>query len=154
VVRVGAEVSDAVHNETTKKRRRRTWEAAFLASLALTGNVTESAKAAHITRPKVYEFRTAHPDFAAEWEAALDQAADVLETEARRRAVDGVTETVYQGGKAVGTVQRYSDTLLIFLLNGMRPEKYKQVVNNQITGKGGKALDVVMRWNDGTDDGE
>lgn len=147
-------MSDSLHNPTPKKRRRRPWERAFLVSLALTGNVTEAAKSAHIDRTVVYDLRAAHEDFAQAWDAALEQAADVLETEARRRAVDGVTETVYQGGKAVGTVQRYSDTLLIFLLNGMRPEKYKQVVRNEVTGKGGKAVEVIMRWDDAESDGE
>lgn len=52
-------------------------------------------------------------------------AGDALEEEAIRRAVEGVEEPVgwYQG-TAGGTVTRYSDTLLIFLMKGNKPEKY------------------------------
>ncbi len=42
-----------------------------------------------------------------------------------RRAVDGVDEPVYQGGKKVGSITRYSDTLLIFLLKANR-DKFRQ----------------------------
>ena len=52
-------------------------------------------------------------------------AADHAEDEVRRRAIDGVEEPVgwYQGSPG-GTVTRYSDTLLMFLLKGAKPEKY------------------------------
>ena len=48
----------------------------------------------------------------------------MIEAEARRRAVDGVDEPVYYQGKEVGTVRRYSDVLLIFLLKGLRPQRF------------------------------
>jgi hypothetical protein len=74
------------------------------------------------------------PAYAEAFEASRDEAAQVLEDEAVRRAQQGVEEPVYQGGKLVGTVQRYSDTLLIFLLNGARPDKYKQRSSVEVTG--------------------
>ncbi|MBX6773030.1 MAG: hypothetical protein IRY83_14975 [Chloroflexi bacterium] len=51
---------------------------------------------------------------------------DALEAEAWRRAVDGVERPVYQNGQRVGAVREYSDTLLIFLLKGGRPQKYRE----------------------------
>jgi hypothetical protein len=33
---------------------------------------------------------------------------------------------VFQGGKQVGTVRKYSDTLLMFLLKGIRPQKWRE----------------------------
>ena len=48
----------------------------------------------------------------------------MLEDEAKRRAYEGVKKPVYQGGKRVGYVQEYSDTLLIFLLKGTNKAKY------------------------------
>lgn len=63
--------------------------------------------------------------FARAWDAALEAATDVLEKEAVRRAVQGVDEPVYQGGKQVGSITRYSDTLLIFLLKANR-DKFRQ----------------------------
>lgn len=50
----------------------------------------------------------------------------MLEDEARRRAVDGVDEPVFQGGELVGHVRRYSDRLLEFLLRGRRPTVYRE----------------------------
>lgn len=137
-------MAEARQNRTSQKRRRARWERAFLASLALTGNVVEAAQAADVPRSVVYRARDLFPDFAQEWVDALDAAADVLETEARRRAVEGVEEPVYQGGKLVGTVTKYSDTLLIFLLNGARPGKYKTTVRQEVTGKDGGAVTVKV----------
>ena len=53
---------------------------------------------------------------------------DAFQEEAHRRAVQGIEKPVYQGGRLVGTVREYSDTLLIFLLKGLRPERYKERV--------------------------
>ena len=51
-------------------------------------------------------------------------AADILEDEVDRRAVEGVEKPVgWHKGKPGGYVREYSDTLLIFLLKGDRPEK-------------------------------
>ena len=50
-------------------------------------------------------------------------ASEVLIDEATRRAVDGVEEPVdFYKGKAGGTVNRYSDNLLMFLIKAKRPE--------------------------------
>lgn len=112
----------------------------FLAELAKRGNVRDACKAARIARATPYRWREADPDFAAAWRDALDQAADVLEREAFRRAVTGVQEPVFgslgpgQGTGEVGAVRKYSDTLLIFLLKGARPEKYRERVDNRIDG--------------------
>ena len=56
----------------------------------------------------------------------MENAADLLEEEARRRAHDGVDEPVWFQGVQCGTVRKYSDTLLIFLLKGAKPDKYRE----------------------------
>jgi hypothetical protein len=62
-----------------------------------------------------------------EFDAATEDAADILEAEAFRRAVEGWDEpTGWYRGQPGGTVRKYSDTLLIFLLKGMRPAKYRE----------------------------
>ncbi len=99
---------------------------AMLTALAKTGNVTSAAKAAKIDRDTHYEWLKTDADYAIAVDAAMEQAADLLEAEARRRAETGVLEPVYQSGEKVGTIRRYSDTLLIFLLKGARPEKYRE----------------------------
>lgn len=105
---------------------KKQWKKAFLAALEETGSVTEAAKICDVGRSNLYRIRRGDKQFAAEWDQALDVAADVLEDEARRRAVEGTEEPVFQGGKQVGTIRKYSDTLLIFLLKGIRPQKYRE----------------------------
>jgi hypothetical protein len=73
-----------------------------------------------------YARRKADPVFADAWDAAMETAMEtVLEPEAIRRATEGVERTVYHDGQAVGVERHYSDTLLIFLLKGWKPDKYK-----------------------------
>lgn len=135
---------DTQHNATHKKRRRARWERAFLASLALTGNVSRAARDAGIDRTQPYRLREDDAAFAKAWDSALEEAADRMEEEALRRAVEGVEEPVYQKGEQIGAIRRYSDTLLIFLLNGARPHKYKAVVRNEVTGADGKEVLVKV----------
>ncbi|OOQ57160.1 hypothetical protein BC343_16705 [Mucilaginibacter pedocola] len=40
-------------------------------------------------------------------------------------AIHGTDKPVYHGGKLIGKVKDYSDTLLMFLLKAKRPETYK-----------------------------
>lgn len=102
-------------------------QAYFLEALATLGNVRLAAKRIKMSPNAVYESRRADPEFAAAWEQALATAMDtMLEPEAMRRAVTGVLKPVYQGGALVGHVREYSDTLLIFLLKGGKPEKYRE----------------------------
>src|SRR5260221_6580371 len=106
--------------------------ALFLAELAQAGNVTAAAKIAGFSRKAAYDYRTKDAAFAEEWDDALQQAADIMEQEARRRAADGWDEPVFHQGFVCGIVRKYSDTLLIFLLKGARPEKFRD--NVKVTG--------------------
>ncbi len=111
----------AIQRLTAKKRAR------FLEALRDTGNVVQAAKATRCSRQILYLYRRGDAAFAEAWDAALQEAMDtVLEPEAIRRAVTGVETPVYQGGKEVGTIREYSDTLLIFLLKGGKPAKYRE----------------------------
>jgi hypothetical protein len=58
---------------------------------------------------------------------AEEATADKIEREAYRRAVLGVEKpTGWYQGKPGGVIREYSDTMAIFLLKGLRPEKYKE----------------------------
>jgi hypothetical protein len=105
---------------------KRHWQKAFLAALEETGSVTRAAEAAGINRCSAYDHKRSDQEFATAWEQALDVAADTLEDEARRRAYEGTDEPVFQKGEKVGTIKRYSDVLLIFLLKGIRPQKWRE----------------------------
>jgi hypothetical protein len=138
--------------------RPRPWERAFLSTLRATGNHSAACRAAHIDRSTPYEARDEDPGFAAAYQDALAEACDALEAEARRRAHDGVPEpVVYQGelcgqwldaeGRVVTrgtpgarlvplTITRYSDSLLMFLLRGHRPERFRDRASIEHTGSG------------------
>src|SRR4051812_19763644 len=112
-------------------------QATFLETLSETANVKVAAAAAGVCRRTVYNWRNADTDFAAAWEEAAKLGTAALEDEAIRRASEGVDEPVYYKGVEVGKVRRYSDTLLIFLMKGRDPEKWKDRVSNEHTGPGG-----------------
>ena len=61
-------------------------------------------------------------DFAAQWREALEEGTDLLEAEARRRAVTGVDKPVFYKGEVVGSITKYSDRLLMFLLRAHDPK--------------------------------
>ena len=101
---------------------------AFLAAYAEVGTVTAAAEAAQINRKQHQRWMHGEGGYQEAFAAAKERAIDRLEEEARRRAVDGVPEPVFYKGEAVGAVRKYSDTLLIFLLKGALPNKYRDNV--------------------------
>lgn len=149
-------MSDLEQNGTPKKRPR--WAKAFLVALARTGNIRQSCEVSEIGRTTAYALRDADPTFAADWETALEESADLLEQEVRRRAEQGVQRLKFHNGSAI-MVQalspegiplvndknepimvpyvehEYSDTLAIFLLKGIRPEKYRERADVRHSGK-------------------
>jgi hypothetical protein len=119
--------------------------AAFIARLADTRNVTVAAQDAGIARRTAFELRTRDPDFAAEWLDAEEAASDLLEHEARERAMKGIEEPVYYHGKEVGSVRRYSETLLLMFLKAERPEKFTDKGASASAGKAaGRAAGGVL----------
>lgn len=117
---------------------------AMLAALSASGNVRLAAESAGIHRSMHYTWLRHDERYAEAVTAAMEEAADRLEEEARRRAVEGVEEPVYQGGKRVGTIRRYSDTLLIFLLKGARPAKYRSRSSIELAGPNGGAIPLAL----------
>ena len=62
------------------------WRGAFIERLKATGNVTLAATGAGVTRQHAYRTRNRSTAFRRSWNEALEQAVDLLEGEARRRA--------------------------------------------------------------------
>lgn len=54
----------------------------------------------------------------------LERAALALESEAVRRALDGVQLPVFHQGRECGNTVKHSDQLLMFLLKTLRPARY------------------------------
>jgi hypothetical protein len=111
--------------EAPIKRGEPSWWAPFLDALGKSAVVLLACRAAGVSRATVYRHRARSGRFARRWDDALEDAVDMLEAEARRRALHGTDRPVYYRGEAVGTVREYSDTLLIFLLKASRPERYR-----------------------------
>ena len=109
----------AVQRWTSRRR------AAFLKALTDTGNVSAAARAARASRSRAYQLKAADPGFAAEWADALETATHALDAEARRRALEGVETPHFHQGRVAGTVRKYSDPLLMFLLRAHRPDRYR-----------------------------
>lgn len=103
-----------------------TRRARFLKKLAETGNVSAAARAAGASRSRIYQLKAKSPSFAADWADALETATDALDAEARRRAMDGVETPRFHQGQIAGTVKKYSDSLLMFLLRAHRPDLYRE----------------------------
>lgn len=89
---------------------------AFLATYAQVGNIRHACLAVGIARRTHYDWLETDPAYKAAFEQAGEDAADALEAEARRRAFEG------------------SDTLLIFLLKGLRPERYRERYDHRLHG--------------------
>lgn len=106
--------------------KKRDWKPTFLAKLRDCGNVRLAAEATKIGRQWVYKQRGEDQEFAAAWDEALDEACDLLEAEARRRGLDGTDKPVFHAGEVCGHIREYSDTLLIFLLKGYRPARFRE----------------------------
>ena len=116
---------------TDEKRR------VFLEALAAVGNVTQAAKSAGLSRTIVYKRRREDEDFARDWDEAKWIGGGALEDEAIRRARDGWEVPVFHDGQKCGTVRKYSDTLLIFLLKGAMPDKYADRQKTELSNPDG-----------------
>ena len=103
------------------------WRGVFIERLKATGNITLAARGAGVTRQNAYQTRSRNKTFRRLWEEALDEAVDLLDGEARRRAT-GIKRDVWYAGEKVGTETVYSDKLLMFLLRAHRPRVYRDNV--------------------------
>ena len=144
--------SDNISHQITHPKK-----AKFLAAFAECGSVRRSAQIAEIHRRTHYDWMNQSGIEGDTYRKAFSEArlnaCDNLEDEARRRAVDGVSQPVLWQGKPVfvwkdeagkiveeNTVgaakvalmeSNYSDTLLIALLNANLPEKFKYHNNDR-----------------------
>ena len=138
---MGQEVKEGANNYPNISHPKKR---AFLLAYERLGVITQAAQAAGIDRRTVTHWRHTDPDFAEAFEEAQQAVADMLEREAIRRAVEGWDEPVFQKGKHVGNVRKYSDTLLIFLMKGAQPEKYSDRLRAEIEHSGGINVEIAI----------
>lgn len=120
---------------------------AFLGAFRNVATVSGAAKLAGIDKTTHYNWLQADQAYAEAFKEAQADAVDLLEQEARRRAIVGVEEpVVYQGAfqyevdpttgvRRQLVVRRYSDMLLQAQLNAHLPEKYRY--RHEHAGPGG-----------------
>lgn len=97
---------------------------AILAAYAECGRISHAATAAKVALRMHYYWRTVDPAYAAAWIEAQRMAGERLEELAVQRAEQG------------------SDTLLIFLLKGAMPHKYRERYEH--SGANGAPLEIVL----------
>ena len=115
---------------------------AFLAAFTKCGSITEAASLANTTRQRHYEWLQ-DPEYKAAFNVALEESIELLEREARRRALEGTTEPVFYKGDVCGSIQKYSDTLAIFLLKAHRPQRYRDNATIEHVGAAGGPIKVL-----------
>ena len=111
----------------TPKKKGAVKQKSFLAAFAFCGNVTHACRNSKVGRRTHYDWLERDAEYAVAFESAHDEAADNLEEEARRRAMAG------------------SDTLLIFLLKGARPDRYRE--RHEHTGPKGGPFEFTIDIN-------
>ncbi len=112
------------------------WARSFIAAIMMGHSVVDAAIQAGVAPSTPYVRKKHDKKFGEAWKEAADIGTEFLEQEAARRAYHGTIEPVFNKGVECGTVRKYSDILMMFLLKSRKPETYKDavpsvVVNNK-----------------------
>jgi uncharacterized protein YbjQ (UPF0145 family) len=116
----------------------------FLGAYAETGNISKAAELSKQVRQNHYVWLKNDPEYVKAFDEAREIACDRLEEEARRRAVNGTLKPVFYKGEECGVIREYSDNLLMFIMKGNMPDKYKDRVANEHTGTNGGPIVVKL----------
>jgi hypothetical protein len=130
------------------RRKRR-----FLDAFAESGLVYHACERARISHGTVCTWRREDPEFNLLYQEHLDAAIETFAKEAVRRGRDGWLEPVYQGGKKVGSIRKYSDRLLELVLKAKLPEYRQASVKHEHSGPAGGPI-VVTNVIEGYSDAE
>lgn len=99
----------------------------FLRELERTGNLKASAAYVGVTPQAIYSAQKKIDGFKEACDVARDKMAHTVETEMRRRAIEGVEKGVYYKGELVATEREYSDSLLTMLAKANAPDRYGRI---------------------------
>lgn len=167
---------NAKYKPLTPEQRKKK-QVTFLRALGKHGVVKVACKAAGISRQTFKNWRDNDPEFAAQLPDAEEDRNDTLEYAAYSQAVEGIPSYVVSQGHIVykekpvldehgnpkldkdGRViftrtepiieRKYAPSVLITLLKANMPEKYKERVSNEHTGKDGGPIEFVTEWGGG-----
>ena len=103
------------------------WHDAYFDTLATTGQVTKAALAAKVSSRTVARRRLSDPKFREEETAAMAEAAAFFESEAVRRATEGVRSEYYNAKGVLSSIKiEFSDTILLRLLEKCETGSWRQ----------------------------
>lgn len=115
-------------------------KARFLQNYNKYGIIGKACSVTGISRTAYEYWMRSDEEFAIAARAARENATDMLELEAVRRATIGVKQPVYHNGELIDYVRKKSDGLLTFLLKANR-EKFRDRV--ELSGPDGQTLAPV-----------
>jgi len=107
---------------------------AFLAAFCQSGRIVRACMEAGIHWTSHYGWLRRDKTYASAFEQAKQIAADHFEDEIYRRGFEGYHHPVIYQGEITGNYTEYSDTLAIFALKGLRPQKYRDSAPIATTG--------------------
>ena len=131
---------------------------AFLKTFAQHGIVSLAAEVAGIARSTHYEWLKVDREYGRQFKIAEQDAADAIEAEMHRRAVEGLRQYRFTtDGKPLMWYgpdgdweeprhyyeDRRSDALLIVLAKARRPERFRERYAHEVSGSAGGPLSVV-----------
>ena len=141
--------------ENAGRPRRSDWQEPFLEVFRHTGVIATSARAVRVDVATVKRERQRDEAFALAFREAEEEAADNLERIAHERATIGqayqettrTTRTLRDGKvetiEVVKEGRHLSDTVLMFRLKALRPEKYRDNARLELTGANGGPIQAV-----------
>lgn len=128
---------------------------AFVRALGETASPVRAAAAAAVSTNVAYALRRDDMAFALAWDKAVEMAMENLIGESYRRAVEGVSRPMVQGGHVVKddegnpvTVVEYSDRLMEVLLKWRWPEQMANRVKLEVEGPLSLDREVLLRMPD------
>ena len=108
------------------------------------GNVTWACQHVGINARTFYQHMKDDPKVRELVDEAIDQSTDHLEREAMSRGMEGYrTNVEYDDkGKIIKETIKKSDTLLIFMMKGRRPDVYRDNATVRLAGHDGGQLQI------------
>jgi hypothetical protein len=125
-------------NYKSKEFRQKLYEHLLITA----GNITKTCLLMNLNRVGLYQAFEADEEFRKEFDKVRNASMDTAESEAIRRAVDGVNKPIFYMGEIVGYERVYSDQLLARLMSAYR--KNWRTTNAEISGPGGEPIPVKL----------
>jgi hypothetical protein len=132
--------------DVTDRRQR-----AFLAGFVLGKGVRGAQRLSGVHRRSHYQWLEDDAVYAERFALVQRMLADEAEEEAYRRAFVGYETSISWRGEVRSAHKGYSDALAIFLLRGMKPERYRRRAGEPDSGQPATLHITIRRHGDGAE---